>query len=357
MSLVYKTKPESRVSAPNRGKLNILGTSTQNGIHPVVESESISSPFEINVDLPFLTFFMSVLPILESKVSLNIIIKDGVGSLSNWTCSVGNGRFVTPTVSYDETTKTYKATVEWDNNLFSSIFYPDARDGTYIVAYSDAVLWVGQQDESGFGGETTALLSSDELIENAIISPIHIENTSSYPLLQIKVSTDSLGCNLGEILMLLWSNIQYLPKYPKCITPDDVCNSSFQYPLDLVGYNDGLTLPSPQPQAYIQVPDFRSVLRSDDYPCIFPTVLAQVKYLNEKYPSGYSTPNFYVNILSYASARYMFMGLLNGKFSLKWLRRSYSSKFISQMENSEFSKFLPYFLQPQYNGIDTYFVC
>ena len=165
------------------------------------------------------------------------------------------------------------------------------------------------------------------------------------PVVQFLCTSDAYGCNLGEMTLNLKSNTQYIPGYP----------------LELVGYCDNVDFveldTKPISQLYSAKPDVDSVLIDDGK--TFTSLLAHVKYLNEKYPSGYDTCTFFNKILEYSTAKYFFMGLLNGHMDLKWLRRSYQAQFLTQMENSEFSKYLKYFTDPQYGyvGMETYFVC
>jgi hypothetical protein len=332
MSIIYETvagvKYNQRVSEAIFPKANIA----TNGQIEGTEVENVSSSYVFSLDFvgtsstitinrrtenPDETFILNIyLPIdgVPSGTGVQRVLQIGTGDLI---------RSLPFNITGDGGASGYLMKVDWSEGSLSSNLY--VADGGFVQSISDIILSLRQQEILDTSPST--IVGSDEL------------QVSQLPIIQIKVSTDLLGCNMGEVLMFVWSNITYIKGYP----------------MDLVGYLDGATPPVPGPQSYIEYPNIGSVLRSDGK--VFPSLLAHVKYLNETYPSGYTTPVFYKNLISYASARYMFMGLLNNLFSDKWMRRSYTTQFLSQMTNSEFQKYLVYFEEPQYDGIDSYFVC
>ena len=213
------------------------------------------------------------------------------------------------------------------SRLFSTIIYGDLL--TEAEVYNTLEYWVS--------------LSSDLIAENSISEDVIVTQT---PSVSFRCSLDEYGCNISFISLILISNIQYVNGYP----------------LDLVGFFDGL---SPYvnndgivPQLYVEYPNISSVLIDDGV--TFPSLLHHVKYLYEKYPpANYSLEEFYIRILEYSTAKYFFMGLLNSKMDTKWLQRGYQSRFITQMTDSEFSSYLNYFTDPKYGyvGMETYFIC
>ena len=149
---------------------------------------------------------------------------------------------------------------------------------------------------------------------------------------QIYYQTDSLSVNLGEMISKLTSDHSYPNGFPQ----------------KLIGYCENLPTTNTMgiDTFYSFRPKLQKVLKLEGE-----NLLDQTNKINEffnnldKYKENCI---FFKNILAYSTLRYMFAGLSNNSiFSCKWLYSNNYSKFLRNLENSEFAAIVPIFTQPQ----------
>jgi len=151
----------------------------------------------------------------------------------------------------------------------------------------------------------------------------------------VAFQTDAFGLNLGEITALVTADKCYPGGYPtKLLGYCDNIN------VDL--HVDGLII-----TPYSFRPDLQKVLKEKGS-----TLLSQTNRINKKYGGELSDCEFYNNICTYSSLKYVFAGLSSGVFSDKWLYGKNNKKFYKSMKNSDFSDFLKLFIDPQYGLIE-----
>jgi hypothetical protein len=161
---------------------------------------------------------------------------------------------------------------------------------------------------------------------NSIMKTL-IDNT----ILELIAQTDQFGLNLGEMIAILTSNHSYPNGYPKKL---------IGYCLDINNNNNNIIQ-----TFYSFKPKLSKVLKGEGT-----TLLAQTNNINCLYDTDLTNCDFYLNILSYCTLRYMLAGLSNNSlFSLKWLYANYYEQFLVNLKNSEFSAAVVLFTEPQEN--------
>lgn len=228
-------------------------------------------------------------------------------------------------------------------NVRASIGNPQQRSVLITIKFTTRVgyfinnigYWISTQMGDASSPPTASTSISKEQVSQ-----------ESLPIVTMQYVTDPFGCDLANFICILKSDKEYLPGYPK----------------DLIGLFSDISIFSvdnnPYPQLYVQKPDLSSVLIDDGM--TFPSLLHHVKYLYEKYPpSDYILEEFYDMLLIYSVRKYFFMGLLKSKMDVNWLLKKYNTELLELMRKSEFSKYLPMFVNPQYGymGMETYFKC
>lgn len=161
-----------------------------------------------------------------------------------------------------------------------------------------------------------------------------LTQTNNNTQIQIYYQTDNLKVNLGEMITKLTSDHSYPNGFPK----------------KLIGYCNNLPTTNTNgiDTFYSFKPKLSKVLKLEGE-----NLLDQTNNINKKYSSitiDQVDKNciFFRNILAYSTLRYMFAGLSNNSvFSCKWLYANNYSKFLRNLENSEFSAAVPLFTEPQ----------
>lgn len=149
-------------------------------------------------------------------------------------------------------------------------------------------------------------------------------------MLNIYVQTDRLGLNLGEMIAIVTSDVEYPNGYPKKLIGN--CKD-----LDITFSKENIET------FYSKRPNIKKVLI-----CCGDSLLEQTNKINSIYHKRKANCEFFGEILIYCAIRYMLGGLINGSiFSCKWLYANNYKKFIYDLENSEFSEFVTLFTQPQ----------
>ena len=174
------------------------------------------------------------------------------------------------------------------------------------------------------------------------------EDVTPYPRIRVLGGTDMLGCECGEFVCDLRSELNYdIPSYP----PDYIVSIDEALPLIPSGDPPGI-----KRYLYSQRIRIDKVLRKVGDPKTF---AEQVVLLNKEHPSGYKDSEFYRRIFFYAGTKYYLAGLINGGFDLKYLLKSYDETFLKKLSESEFRGLLPIYTDPKYGyvGMATYFEC
>ncbi len=208
--------------------------------------------------------------------------------------------------------------------------------GDDLSSISNQVIQIAQQD--GLPALTLPALDDIELGVEALNGCFPKDDLMVTMLFQ----TDQLGLNLGEFLCIIWAEDEYPNGYPK----------------NLIGKMDGLSLPA-EVNGMVQTfysakPKLSKVLLGRGN-----TLFAQTNSINKKFDTGLSNGDFFVKVLEYSALKYFFAGLIlgNAKFKTKWLYQKYNNEFLKCLALSEFKKYLPLFVDPQFGfvGFDKYF--
>ena len=168
--------------------------------------------------------------------------------------------------------------------------------------------------------------STNSSLLNSINNKLKDNNLNVF----MEFQTDKKGLNLGE----MYCQIDSDKKYPN------------GYPQKYIGTCVGYKIPKNtaiKNTFYSFKPNLQKVLKLSGK-----VLYEQTKNINNKYNTGLNDCQFYYNILSYSTLRYMCGGLSNcSVFSTKWLCSNNYDKFLINLENSEFSEAVSLFTEPQ----------
>lgn len=202
---------------------------------------------------------------------------------------------------------------------YEFIINPLAQVPQVTYAAKNIKLEISLQGSNNINSNSPSLL-------NSINKKLNNSNLNVY----IQVQTDIIGLNLGEMYCRIDTNKRYPNGYPQkyrgvCVGFEQPKNSEIK------------------PTFYSFKPNIQKVLKLSGN-----LLYEQSKNINNKYDTGLLDCEFYGSILAYSTLRYIFAGLSNNSvFSTKWLCSNNYDKFLTNLQNSEFSEAVFLFTEPQ----------
>ena len=85
-----------------------------------------------------------------------------------------------------------------------------------------------------------------------------------------------------------------------------------------------------------------------------PTLQDKAMYIWNKYPPGIRFEQFYMNLIIFAMARYIFARILYGCFNIELILGRYYDEFLIDLGKSRFCRFIPFFTEGYIKGYNKY---
>ena len=314
---------------------------------------ALSTKLTIDPTLPKSEFTLNY-TVSSVPNSFTSIMKGSIVKKSNGEDVAGQFDF---TVTIDTSKQNQQVEVTYTGDLgqhpiIDLVYLPDGNRYTFGVTIGIGTgqnldMQISQLNFTVTGGNGTGpVISSFVFYVSAIWgnspdeAPATLLSTNTGDVVQIGVTSDSWGCQLGSMTCNVVSAAN--------------CNySKNAYPGTYAYESIYATLPPVPEGKELYIFWFRPDLQSVVLGC-GSTLYAQCHEINDQ---DIPVSTFFENILKYSTARFMLSGLLFGEFKVEWLLQKYTNEFLSSLAtNPNLNFYLQYFVPGGvYFGLEKYF--